>query len=597
MEVGTESMAATTLTEDNLRRELHEFKDRYPKLADDELFVLWFLRAFVAEDEGSAASALCGGPRDKGVDAVLIDDPARIVVIIQGKYRQKVAANAEHRGDVTGFAQLAADICGDEPAFASLSKDLSPEVSHRLDEARARIKKRGYALHHYYVTLGKCSAALRDEATRIVRAAAGATTFEIFDGKRILLLLADYLDGVAPPVPFLDLEIESGGGVRTGGVFNRYDSKTDIESWAFSMTGAAVADMYERAGSRLFARNVRGFLGSTEINRGMEATLQREPEYFWYYNNGIAIVCDEAKQESSRGRQILHVTNPQVINGQQTTRTLARSSSKRQGASVLVRVIRVPRSPQRAGNGFETLVSRIVSATNWQNAIRLSDLMSNDRRQIEIERHLRKLHYLYLRKRMTKREARRDAGARHLRLIKKEELAQAVAACDLDPVIVREGKEGLFEERWYAQVFPTADPNYYLSRYWLMREVSYAARGYPERAYAKWLTLHFVWQRLEPLCRKRSQAKAFREACERDKAQVVTPLLRSIDLVFSAALRFYRANRGSGPTASDVSTFFKRRALDREFAQFWRSSRNPARSKFAASWVRVQKELHEEATR
>jgi hypothetical protein len=205
------------------------------------------------------------------------------------------------------------------------------------------------------------------------------------------------------------------------------------------MTDLAVAGLFERAGTRLFARNVRGFLGSTEINRGMEATLSREPEYFWYYNNGVTIVCDDAKLEQSRGQNILRVTNPQVINGQQTTRTLARSVGKGPRASVLVRVIRVPRVPQRGGNNFETLVSRIVSATNWQNAIRPSDLMSNDRRQIEIERQLRKLHYLYLRKRMTKGEARRAAGARHMRLIKKDELAQAVAACDLDPFIVREG--------------------------------------------------------------------------------------------------------------------------------------------------------------
>jgi hypothetical protein len=438
-------MATAHLTDTDLRRELADFRDRYPKLAPDELFVLWFLRAFVAEDEGAAVSAVCGGPRDKGVDAVLIDDPARIVFVVQGKYRQKVAAKTEHRGDVAGFAQLAVDLCGDGPAFASLAKDLSPEVLGRIEQARTRIRKRGYTLQMFFVTLGKCSSALHDEASRIVRAADGAVTFQLFDGKRILLLLADYLDGVAPPVPSLDLEIESGGGVRTAGVFNRYDSKTDIESWVFSMTDVAVAGLFERASTRLFARNVRGFLGSTEINRGVEATLAREPEYFWYYNNGVTIVCDDATQESSRGRNILRVTNPQVINGQQTTHTLSRIVRKGPRASVLVRVIRVPRSPQLGGNNFETLVSRIVSATNWQNAIRPSDLMSNDRRQIEIERQLRKLHYLYLRKRMTKGEARRAAGARHLRLIKKEELAQAVAGCDLDPFIVREGKERLFE--------------------------------------------------------------------------------------------------------------------------------------------------------
>jgi hypothetical protein len=327
----------------------------------------------------------------------------------------------------------------------------------------------------------------------------------------------------------------------------------------------------------------------------MEATLAQEPEYFWYYNNGITIVCDDAKQESARGRNILRVTNPQVINGQQTTRTLSRIARTGPRASVLVRVIRVPRAPGMRGSDFDTLVSRIVAATNWQNAIRPSDLMSNDRRQIEIERQLRKLHYLYLRKRMTKGEARRAAGGRHLRLLKKEELAQAVAACDLDPFIVREGKERLFEERWYSQIFPAADPNYYLPRYWLMREVSYAARGYPERAYAKWLTLNFAWRALDPLCRKRSQATAFRAACERDIGRVVIPLLRALDALFVAALRFYRANRGEGPTAIDVSTFFKRRKLDKEFARFWRGSRNRSRVAFNRAWAKFSKALAKSA--
>lgn len=588
---------ASRLTDRDLRRELSEYHERYPKLGDDELFVVWFLRAFVTENDDEAVRALCGGPRDKNVDAVLIDEPARMVFVVQGKYRQKLGAKAEHRGDVIGFAQLAVDLCSDGTAFADLAKDLSPEVRRKLGDARNRVLKRGYGLQLFYVTLGTCSKALQEEADRVVRRADASVAFQLFDGRRIVLLLADYFDGVAPPVPSLDLEIESGGGVRTTGIFNRYDSKTDIESWAFSMTDVAVADLFERAGVRLFARNVRGFLGSTEINRGMEATLAREPEYFWYYNNGITIICDEAKQESSRGRNILRVTNPQVINGQQTTRTLAATVKKGPRASVLVRVIRVPRAAGNSGNHFETLVSRIVSATNWQNAIRASDLMSNDRRQIEIERQLRKLSYLYLRKRMTKSEARRAAGARHMRLIKKEELAQAVAGCDLDPSIVREGKERLFEERWYGQIFPSGDPNYYLTRYWLMRLVSYVSRGRPERAYAKWLVLNFLWPWLDPLCRKRTSAERLRHACERDDGEVVRPLLRSIEPVYREALRFYREERGTGQRAIDVSTFFQRRSLHKEFARYWRGSRNRSRGVFQRSWGRFAKALREDVSR
>ena len=40
-------------TERDLHREIADLRERYPKLADDDLFVLWFLHAFVTDDGGS----------------------------------------------------------------------------------------------------------------------------------------------------------------------------------------------------------------------------------------------------------------------------------------------------------------------------------------------------------------------------------------------------------------------------------------------------------------------------------------------------------------------------------------------------------------
>jgi hypothetical protein len=239
---------------------------------------------------------------------------------------------------------------------------------------------------------------------------------------------------------------------------------------------------------------------------------------------------------------------------------------------------------------FENLVSKIVAATNWQNAIRASDLMSNDRRQIEIERNLRKIDYQYLRKRQSKSEARRNAGVRRRFLIKKEELAQAVAACDLDPSIVREGKERLFEERYYDQVFPNADPNYYLPRHWLVANVSYMARGFPERAYAKWVVTNFVWQRLQPILNTRHKREVFRRQCERWE---FSSLWKSCNAVFKNAIAFYRARRGKGEKAADVSTFFQRRSLHREFERFWKSTPSKYRGQFKSAWTRFKNELDE----
>jgi hypothetical protein len=63
-----------TLSEKDLRLELDGFGERYPKLEVDDLFLLWFLGAYITENEEEAIKAITGGPKDKDVDAVLIDD-------------------------------------------------------------------------------------------------------------------------------------------------------------------------------------------------------------------------------------------------------------------------------------------------------------------------------------------------------------------------------------------------------------------------------------------------------------------------------------------------------------------------------------------
>jgi hypothetical protein len=285
----------------------------------------------------------------------------------------------------------------------------------------------------------------------------------------------------------------------------------------------------------------------------------------------------------------MRVTNPQVINGQQTTRTLHAFAKGNSPASVLVRAIEVPRDVQDGSEGFDSLVSKIVGATNWQNAIRASDLMANDRRQVEIQRQLRNYNYFYLRKRQSKSEVRRYIGS-HQHVVSKEEFAQAVAACELDPAIVREGKEGLFEEQFYPKVFPTSDPAFYLNRYRLMREVGYASKGYPERAYAKWLVLHLLWSQLGPLVRSRAMAKLFRE-CSEGNLRPMGPLNGAIQSVFRAALTFYRRSKGKGERAIDVSTFFKRKSLSADFERYFHRAGRDFHRTFGRRWKRFESQL------
>ena len=322
----------------------------------------------------------------------------------------------------------------------------------------------------------------------------------------------------------------------------------------FSMAGQSIASIYKKSGTRIFARNVRGFLGSTDINQSMEDTLGKEPEFFWYYNNGITIVCDFAEERSRQGKKILYVENPQIINGQQTTRTLFKLMKKESVSSVLIRVIRIPREPGKKHDNFESLISSIVNATNWQNAIKASDLMSNDRKQIEIERAFRKKKYLYVRKRQSKSEAKKASGSNYFRSIKKEEIARAVASCDINSVIPRKGIETLFNEDNYKVIFHNSDPFYYLNRYWLMRQVTKCQRGERDRGRMKWLVIYFSWNYLSKLLRSRGAVEYFLRQCEIG-GEITGPLKMSINSVFNSAKLFYSKNSGKGKEKIEVDSF------------------------------------------
>lgn len=569
-----------------LAREVREVREAYPSWTLDNAFVHWFIQAFLVADPEAAARAVTGVSHDKGVDGIFIDEAVQKVFVLQGKFHQTPSPGTERRGEVIAFAQLARKLFGSKQDFDALLIRIDPSVGQGLTRARERLK-RGYGLSLYYVTTGKCSSPLKSEAESELAQANGAATISILDRNDVLTLLLDYLGGAAPPVPHLDLHIDSRATQGSEGVIQRYDPSSRIESWILSMAGSELAKLYNRAGDRLFARNIRGFLGDTTINEGMTETLENDPELFWYFNNGVTIVCDSARKTSERGNAILRVTNPQIINGQQTTRTLHGHPQSK--AAVLVRVISVPRDKQRSQTQFEALVSNIVAATNWQNAITPSDLRSNDTRQVSLQRDFAKLRYHYLRKRQTKKEAKRLLGSQHWFWLKKEELAQVVAACELDPVTVRSGKEGLFKPPFYDSIFDGRPVKEYLRMYWVARVVKYVGAGYPDRAYAKWHVLHFVWHLAGPALRTRAVTDYFISECERKRWP--TALLTLTEQAYLGMLAFYRETRGRGAEAVDISNFFYRPHQHEAFEAYWRSTKNRRRPKVKRALARFAGEL------
>ena len=563
----------------NLKDEIKQYRKTYPALKDDSAFVLWFIRAHLEDKEEASNSAITGESGDKNIDAVLIDERAKQAHIVQGKFRETLGEHSENRNDVLEFAALATYPWKTKAFLEEYYSRLAASVREKFRDVVHHARHNGYEIRLYYVTTGKCSKHILNAAKQVVSEAKGPARIYIFDGHQVMTIYGKYAVGEAPAVPELTLCISSEGAVRSEGVIQRFDSQKEIESWVFSMASADVGEMYAKAGLRLFARNIRGYLGKTnEINEAMAKTIKNEPENFWYYNNGVTIVCDTAKREIEGGQDVLIVERPQVINGQQTTRTLRDNSSSR--ASVLVKVIRIPR---RAGDEdeYDDLVSSIVRATNWQNYITPSDLVSNDAIQVYLERELRKRGYRYVRKRQTRSEAKALGGGALYFEIKKEQLAQAVAGCEFDPSVLLKGKEALFDERYYRSIFHSRSLRFYLSRYWLMKRVVVISKKNRQRAYAKWFVVKLLWDRLSSDL-DNSTARRFRFACEmyyqsREAYEAVRKLEVAIEKSFAAALAFYSLERGTGREAMDRQSFFKQSNLFSRFLKYWNSNKNTRR--------------------
>lgn len=134
----------------------------------------------------------------------------------------------------------------------------------------------------------------------------------------------------------------------------------------------------------IFEANVRDYQGHNTVNQDIENTLVSSTEEdFWWLNNGITLLTDEAVLVTSKE---LVLTEPAIVNGLQTSNEIFhhfRTNPDRieiENRNILVRII-VPES--------EDSRDRIILATNNQTSIPKSSLRANDPIHWQIELYLK----------------------------------------------------------------------------------------------------------------------------------------------------------------------------------------------------------------
>lgn len=158
-----------------------------------------------------------------------------------------------------------------------------------------------------------------------------------------------------------------------------------------TLDGRSLADAVDKWQARLFHGNVRYYLRrSNRINKRMLETLDSEEgrKAFWLYNNGLTIVADSFEFETDQSGVKLIATNPQIVNGAQTSSVLRERRAHLSHGDVAVQCRIIAVADDQAG---KDALERISEFTNSQSPVKPADLRSNDLRHRKLQASFRML--------------------------------------------------------------------------------------------------------------------------------------------------------------------------------------------------------------
>lgn len=231
------------------------------------------------------------------------------------------------------------------------------------------LRHRGRNVSRYRLYL-LSDAVLSDRATGIPSTEVNGipVEFHVWDVRR-LHQVAESSSGRAELV--IDLTEWLPGGIPTLEVSDR---SSDMRTYLAAVPANALADLYGRYGSRLLEGNVRSYLSNRgKVNKGIRATVLREPASFLAYNNGITATAVGA--DLSNGK-ITTLTDLQIVNGGQTTASLfyvKRESKSAALHDVFVQMKLVVVESKVAAE----MIPAISRYANSQNRVSEADFFSN----------------------------------------------------------------------------------------------------------------------------------------------------------------------------------------------------------------------------
>lgn len=323
-------------------------------------------------DDQAATRCVTDGPQDNGIDAVYYDAAERNCILVQSKWISSGNGSIE---------------VGDLLKFIQGIRDLLDAKFDRFNEKMLRHQESVFS-------------ALSDAAAKftIVLAYTGEQPLSP-DAKTPLDVLLGEMNS---PSEVMTLRILNQGElhniVASGAAGELVNMEVMLHQWGMLQSPylayygqVAVADVaiWAELGTPLTAKNLRQFKGLTEVNESITKTLISGADRFWYFNNGITILCESLRKKPLGGPNnetgTFECKGASVVNGAQTVGAIGDVAKTNSGAlasgKVLVRLVSLEQCPPGFGDD-------LTRAMNTQNRIEKRDFAALDPNQKRLRTEL-----------------------------------------------------------------------------------------------------------------------------------------------------------------------------------------------------------------
>jgi hypothetical protein len=335
-----------------------------------------------ASVEDSAKSITDGG-EDNGIDAIYFEKQGKTLWVVQSKWIVKGEGSIDN-GDMKKFCDGIKDLLELKyENFNEKVKGKSDEIEEAIYDFTVKMK---IVVAFTGSSLSSHNKRELDDICNELNDPSEYASYISFNLSNAYKSLSSTTEG--QPIN-LDINLLNWGKIEN-----------PIQAFYGSISAQEIAEWWGTFRRRLLTENIRSFIGDTDVNLAIEDTAKTNPEHFWYFNNGITVLCDKIVKlpigGEDRGIGVFHCENVKVVNGAQTVGTLGTLKEQNidvSKASILIRLISLQQSDSVFGQ-------RITKATNTQNRIEKRDFVTQDPQQERLRLEIlvgHDVHYHYIR--------------------------------------------------------------------------------------------------------------------------------------------------------------------------------------------------------